>query len=227
MAGGVSHIMVHFTEGLQRFRDGACPKIGMNPLSAEEVEFAKNANLQLREFSDVVELEDLVVVSCTCCGEEMDMVGHGDGNKQALVNSEERIADIKKWREMMDTGINIDYRCVKCRNCSDCRNADETEKVSLRQDVEDAKICESVQIDYDKKQILATLPLRGPEEEFLANNRNRAMCVLNQQCKKFQGKEEDRKLVLKAFKKLFDRGYMVLLKDIPADLRKMFEEKPL
>ena len=85
----------------------------------------------------------------------------------------------------MDTGINIDYRCVKCRNCSDCRNADETEKVSLRQDAEDAKIKESVHIDYEKKQILATLPLRGKEEDFLASNRNRALCVLNQQCRKF------------------------------------------
>ena len=112
-----------------------------------------------------------------------------------MVNSDERIADIKKWKDMMDTGINIDYRCVRCRNCADCRNADETEKVSLRQDVEDAMIKESVQIDHEKKQIWATLPLRGKEEDFLSSNRNRAMCILNQQCKKFQGKEEDKRLV--------------------------------
>ena len=144
---------------------------------------------------------------------------------QAMVNTEERIADMKRWKEMMDTGINIDYRCVKCRNCADCRNADETERVSLRQDVEDAKIKESVHIDYENRKIMATLPLRGKEEDFLVCNRDRAICILNQQCRKFHGKEEDRKLVLSAFRKLFDRGYMVLLKNISEDLRKKFEGK--
>ena len=184
--------------------------------------------------------EDLsmVVVNCTCCGEEMSMAGLNliaseeqssksaeFSQEQAMVNSEERITDIKRWREMMDSGMNIDYRCVKCRSCSDCRNADETEKVSLRQDAEDQLIRESVKLDYTKKEIMATLPLRGKEEDFLSSNRERAMCVLNQQCKKFQGQQDDIKLIKKAFKKLFDRGYMVLLKDIPADKRKMFEEK--
>ena len=37
MAGGVSHLMAHFTEGLQRFREGAQPRISMNPLIVEEV----------------------------------------------------------------------------------------------------------------------------------------------------------------------------------------------
>ena len=158
-------------------------------------------------------------------GKMSNMPARFSQQEQAMVNSEERIADIKRWREMMDTGINIDYRCVKCRNCSDCRNADQTEKVSLRQDAEDEMIQESVKIDYNKKQIMATLPLRGREEDFVASNRDRAMCVLNQQCRKFQGKEEDKKLVKKAFKKLFDRGYMVLLKDLTAEQRKMFEHK--
>ena len=256
MAGGVSQLMAHFTEGLLKFREGAVPRIGTNPTCMEDVEHAKRANLQFGEFGGIVALEELigedgffeegvhedlsmVMVNCTCCGEEMGMSGMNlftkgkmsnmparfSQQEQAMVNSEERIADIKRWREMMDTGINIDYRCVKCRNCSDCRNADQTEKVSLRQDAEDEMIQESVKIDYNKKQIMATLPLRGREEDFLASNRDRAMCVLNQQCRKFQGKEEDKKLVKKAFKKLFDRGYMVLLKDLTAEQRKMFEHK--
>ena len=129
------------------------------------------------------------MLNCSCCGEEMDMYSTGVPSSRAMVNSGERIADMRRWRELMDTGLNIDYRCVKCRNCVDCRNADETEKVSLRQDVEDAKIRESIHIDYEKKQILATLPLRGKEEDFLASNRNRALCVLNQQCRKFQGQQ--------------------------------------
>jgi hypothetical protein len=96
-----------------------------------------------------------VIVNFSCCGEDMIL-----DNKQAMVNSEERIIDMKKWREVMDAGMNIKYRCVKCRSGSDCRNADETERVSLRQEAEDQMIKDSIHIDYKKKQIMATLPLR-------------------------------------------------------------------
>ena len=255
IAGGVSQLMAHFTEGLQQFRKGAVPRIECNPITFEEAEHAKRSNLEFCEFGGIVNLEELIgeegffeeyaqeglhreAVDCICCGEEMRMselkiIANEElpiksarpSQEQAMVNSEERIADIKRWREVMDSGMNIDYRCVKCRSCSDCRNADETEKVSLRQDAEDQLIRESVQLDYAKKEIMATLPLRGKEEDFLSSNRERAMCVLDQQCRKFQGKQEDINLIKKAFGKLFDRGYMVLLKDIPADKRKMFEEK--
>ena len=157
-----------------------------------------------------------------------DSIQFGDDcDPQAMVSSDERISDIRRWRELIDSGMNIEYRCLRCRNCADCRNADTTEKVSLRQDAEDQLIKESVHLDYQAKQITATLPLRGKEEEFLSSNRDRALCVLNQQCKKFHGKIDDVALIKKAFQKLFDRGYMILLKDIPADKRLQFEKKPV
>ena len=35
MAGGVSQLMAHFTEGLLKFREGAVPRIGLNPTCVE------------------------------------------------------------------------------------------------------------------------------------------------------------------------------------------------
>ena len=79
-----------------------------------------------------------VVNECTCCGDETKLT---TGTQKALplpyiacVNSEERSVDFKRWRELMDTGISINYRCIRCRAFNNCRNADQTEKVSLRQD---------------------------------------------------------------------------------------------
>ena len=95
----------------------------------------------------------------------------------------------------------------------------------MRQDAEDELIKKSVKLDYDKKEILATLPLRGPEEEFLAPNEERARCVLDQQCKKLKGKPDDIKAVQKSFQKLFDRGHAKLLEDIPEDVLADFIEK--
>ena len=84
----------------------------------------------------------------------------------------------------MDSGIIIDYRCIRCRTCNECKNADQTERVSLGPDAEDEMIEKSVSLDYEKKEIFATLPLRGNERDFLAPNEERAHCVLNQRCRR-------------------------------------------
>ena len=63
------------------------------------------------------------------------------------------------------------------RACNDCRNADQTEKVSLRQDAEDDMIKNSITLDYSRQEILATLPLRGKEEEFRSVNMDRGICM--------------------------------------------------
>ena len=49
----------------------------------------------------------------------------------------------------------------------------------MRQDAEDDMIKNSVTLDYSKQEIIATLPLRGKEEELLSPNMDRALCVLN------------------------------------------------
>ena len=59
----------------------------------------------------------------------------------------------------------------------------------------------------------------------MTSNRERALCILNQQCRRFYKREEDKALILKAFKKLFDRGHVVLLKDLDPKQRDKFESK--
>ena len=41
----------------------------------------------------------------------------------------------------------------------------------MRQDAEDELIKPSVTLDYNQKNILATMPMRGKEEDFLKSNR--------------------------------------------------------
>ena len=63
-----------------------------------------------------------VVIECTCCGEETTLTTEtclvsGENSlqaeTQACVYSEERSVDLKRWKELMDTGINIEYRCIR------------------------------------------------------------------------------------------------------------------
>jgi hypothetical protein len=61
----------------------------------------------------------------------------------------------------------------------------------------------------------------------LTTTRPTAKCILDQQCRKLSKNPEDVWTTLKTFKKLFDNGHMVLLKDIPQEPRKKFINKPV
>ena len=46
-----------------------------------------------------------------------------------------------------------------------------------------------------------------------------------QQCKKYFGDEETKATILKAFKKLFDNGHMVLLRDLKPEEKKFLDKE--
>jgi hypothetical protein len=75
------------------------------------------------------------------------------------------------------------------------------------------------------KRIICSLPVRGAEQDFLTTNRERAMQVLDQQCRKYHGDEEVRETALKAFRKLFDNGHAELIKDVEEELLVQFMDK--
>ena len=120
--------------------------------------------------------------------------------------AEEKISKIKQNWSILESGLQIEYRCVKCRDCSQCRNADQTERISLREEQEMQLIRESVHLDWDRKKIVCSLPLRGKERDFLSNNKDRAMMVLDQQCRKWHKDTVNKPMILAAFDKLFRTG---------------------
>ena len=104
-----------------------------------------------------------------------------------MVLSSTILEDNRKLLRMAEEkGISVDYRCPKCRACSDCRNSVETEKVSLREEAEDAVIAESVVLDWKRKMIRCFLPLRDEPQKFLSPNQYDAEQILMKQCKKLK-----------------------------------------
>ena len=131
----------------------------------------------------------------------------------------------KQLRQAQQEGLEIQYRCPKCRDCSSCRRSHETERISLREEAEDHMIWESVQIDWKNKKIISYLPLRGEERVFLSNNREIALRILDQQCLKYHKDDETRELIVKAFEKLKRNGQLVLWNDLTKEQRDMIESK--
>ena len=81
------------------------------------------------------------------------------------LDNNEKLRELKIFMKMQEQGLSIDYRCPACRSCQGCKNAPETENISLREVAEDQALRESVSIDFEKKKITCVLPLRGKEEE--------------------------------------------------------------
>ena len=125
---------------------------------------------------------------------------------------------MKQIVEAQDKGLQIDYKCPKCRRCVECLKPIETERISLREEAEMAEISESVKLDLENKRIICSLPLRGAEEEFLSTNRAQAEKVLKQQCAKYFKDEQTKPIIIKAFRKLFDNNHAKLLRDLPMEL---------
>ena len=97
--------------------------------------------------------------------------------------------------------------------------------MSLREEAEEQIIKESVKLDIQNRRIICSLPVRGPEQDFLTTNRDRAMKVLDQQCRKYHGDEEIRETALKAFKKLFDNSHAALVSDVEEEVLEQFINK--
>ena len=267
--GGAMPVMALFLAGLEKFKRWGPPSIQANPITLEEMEFAKSMNsceddpileelMQVERAEEYLEevwddedtrpeikelgragIDDnksVFISVCACRSicpalnlkpvylhEAEDQAGAADSGVNFA--DIEKISPLCKLKLVEDGGLNVEYRCVKCRDCPDCRNSDESEKTSLREEAEEYMIKQSVKLDIENRRIICSLPLRGPEQDFLTNNRDRALKVLDQQCRKYHADEEVRETALKAFKKLFDNNHAAILSDIEEELTEQFIHK--
>ena len=71
-------------------------------------------------------------------------------------NEDESIKALKKLQHSHE-GMQIEYRCPRCRDCNACKRSFETERVSLREEAEDSMIHDSITIDFEKNMIVCSL----------------------------------------------------------------------
>ena len=130
---------------------------------------------------------------------------------------------VKAFKEAEDAGSRIDYRCVKCRACTDCKNYERNEPLSIREEVEDHKIKLSVKVNKETRETIASLPFMADPKVKLAPNRSRAEKTYQQQLKRLQ-KPEDKASVIKAEAALQDLGFVEWVENLPEDVQKDLKE---
>ena len=125
--------------------------------------------------------------------------------------------NMKKFLQSQNVGSEIQYRCPKCRSCHDCKNCDE--ELSIREEVEQDLIVQSVDVNTKEHIVSVTLPLLSDPEVKLSPNRNVAEKVYSQQLKKIKNDAADKESIINSERKLQDLGFVTYVKDLTKEMQ--------
>ena len=126
-----------------------------------------------------------------------------DQHPTALVTRNSKI-----FEDAENAGSQITYRCVHCRDCKECKISESIESISLKEEVEQHLINQSVSVDLNNRISHASLPLLHNPETKLANNKHKALKVYFQQLRKLDKEPSDKKYVIASEAKLQSMGYV-------------------
>lgn len=118
-------------------------------------------------------------------------------------------------------GSEIDYRCVKCRHCSDCKQSDKLESTSFKEESEQHLIESSVRFVPSEKRLVSCLPFIASPKENLFPNRFMAEKVLNSQMKKILASDDMKMDILESFEKLSSRGFLLPVSALDTATKKL------
>ena len=130
------------------------------------------------------------------------------------------------YENLEDVGAEISYRCLRCRNCADCRRGDLFEKTSLMEELEQAMIEECVWVDKDAGTLMSKLPFTKDPITSLADNRQQAVKILDSQIRTISKNPQMKIDAMKAHDKLLSNGHVVAVNDLPADIKQLVVGSP-
>eukprot|EP00794_Sanderia_malayensis_P003822 gene3822-biopygen3253 len=134
---------------------------------------------------------------------------------------------VKTFYEVENAGSEINYRCVKCRSCTACKNHDHEEALSIKEEVEQELINHSVNVDKQNCVTIANLPFIHSPILKLTPNRDKALKVYSQQIKRLSKSLEDKETVIKSEGKLQALGYVEYVKNLPKDIQISLANNPM
>ena len=122
-------------------------------------------------------------------------------------------------------GSEILYRCVDCRNCKACKSHGATENISIKEEVEQNLINNSIKIHKDASEITRKLPFIHDPQVKLAPNKEKAMEVYQQQLRKLNKVEnaKDKEDVINSEKKLQNLGFVDYVRNLPIHIQQKLQ----
>ena len=118
-------------------------------------------------------------------------------------------------------GSTIEYRCLKCRNCHECRKSENLEAKSLKEEMEQSLIESCITFNPQEKRLVSKLPFLQPPKDCLLPNRYTAEKIFQSQLNRINSSEDMKLDVLASFNKLASRGYLVPISSLDLDTQKL------
>ena len=133
----------------------------------------------------------------------------------------------KRFEEIECAGSEILYRCINCRNCQKCRNGERIEYSSIKDEVEQDIINQSVSVNVEKGISVAKLPFIDDPIHKLAHNKNKALAIYNSQVKRLARNPSNKLDVIASENKLQCLGYVDYVKNLTPEQQLRLKENPV
>ena len=133
----------------------------------------------------------------------------------------------KYFENIENAASEILYRCINCRKCQKCRNGERIEYISIKEEVEQDLINQSVKLDIDSGSSTAKLPFTSNPSVKLAPNRNKALAIYKSQVKKLDKDPIRKSDVMASEKKLQNLGYVDYVRNLPQEHQIMLKESAI
>ena len=153
---------------------------------------------------------------CQCCTECTAYPG-----KRSAIHLE------KMFRDCENAGTDVSHRCVKCRNCPDCKISEQIEEISIREEVEQSIINRSVKVDLDKGETTADLPFIKDPVNRLSSNEAIALKVYKYQTKELAKTPKEKEDTVKSEDKLQQLGFVDWFDNLTEEEKIMILESPI
>ena len=133
----------------------------------------------------------------------------------------------KKFEEVENAASEILYRCINCRDCQKCKNGERIESMSIKEEVEQDIINNSVSVDTVKGKTVANLPFVQDPLINLSPNKEKAVAIYNSQIKRLSKESKDREDAIKSEAKLQELGFVDYVENLTEDQQKKLKENPI
>ena len=127
--------------------------------------------------------------------------------------------ELKNFLKHQEVGLDATYRCVRCRDCIDCKRGVGQELLSMKQQAEQELIRESVQIDKNINRAVAKLPFLCDPTDKLVDNRKAAERRLDNVVRKYKDEEDTKEKLVKSMNKLIDKGHIKFVENLPDEIK--------
>ena len=137
------------------------------------------------------------------------------------------IHEQKSFDEVENAASQILYRCIDCRNCQKCKNNEKIESISIKEEVEQDLINQSVTVDHVHGITEAKLPLVENPVHKLAPNKKKALAVYNSQLKRLSKHPKDKEDVIRSEAKLQELGHVEYVCNLTEDQQQRLKENTI